>query len=243
VNTWVVAVELGLLVLAYGFAVLRQPDRSPFHPAAFLAGVLALAVALVSPLHGVAERSLAGHMVQHVILVSVAAPLLARGRPLALAARTLGRREPGAVSWRWLAFTATVQVTTLLTWHAPALFDAAVRRPPVHELEHALLLITAFAMWDALFRLRSAQGGAATVALFVATLPAMAYGFALSLAHHPWYATYRGHDLADQQLAGVVMWAYGGLAAVIGGVALGVVWLSALEQASPGVPTTAGRTS
>jgi cytochrome c oxidase assembly factor CtaG len=101
-------------------------------------------------------------------------------------------------------------------------------------------VITAFVLWDALFRLRSAERGGAVVALFVAGLPAMAYGVGLTLAHHPWYATYRdGTDLADQQLAGVVMWAYGGLAAVIGGVWLGVDWLRTVERESPGVPVAA----
>ncbi len=68
--------------------------------------------------------------------------------------------------------------------------------------------------------------------LFVVTLPAMAYGVALTLARDTWYAPYP--RLADQQLAGVVMWAYGGLLAVLGGVALGVEWLRRSERHHPG---------
>jgi putative membrane protein len=240
VSTRILAVELGMLVLAYGWAVLRMPAAGRPRAAWFFAGVAALAIALVSPLHGTAERSLAGHMVQHVILISVAAPLLAAGRPLDVLTATLGRRTPRPVSWRWLTVAAVVQVGALLVWHAPALFDAAVRHRLTHELEHAVLVLTAFAMWDALFRLRPAERGGAVVALFVAGLPAMAYGVGLTLAHHPWYATYRdGTDLTDQQLAGVVMWAYGGLAAVIGGVTLGVSWLRSVERTSPGLPAAA----
>ena len=64
---------------------------------------------------------------------------------------------------------------------------------------------------------------------------------ALTLASTPWYSSYgRVDELADQQLAGVVMWAYGGLAAVIGGVALGVGWLRAAEHSAPGWQRTAG---
>ncbi len=238
-STRILAVELAVVVLAYGLAVLRLPAPTVARPVSFLAGIVAVAVALVSPLHGVAERSLAGHMVQHVILISVAAPLLARGRPVAVAAATLGRRAPRPVSWRWLAFAAFVQVVTLLVWHTPAWFDAAVRRPTVHEVEHAALLLTAFVLWDALFRLRATERGGAVVALFLATLPAMAYGVALTLAHRRWYAASPRAGLADQQLAGVVMWAYGGLAAVVGGVVLGVEWLRSVERVSPGVPAVA----
>jgi cytochrome c oxidase assembly factor CtaG len=62
-STRILAVELAVVVLAYGLAVLRLPEPSGARPVAFLAGIVAVAVALVSPLHGVAERSLAGHMV------------------------------------------------------------------------------------------------------------------------------------------------------------------------------------
>jgi putative membrane protein len=239
-STGVLALELAAIAVAYGVAVLRL--RQPIGAAArsFFAGIVALGIALVSPLHGVAERSLAGHMVQHVILISVAAPLLAAGRPLDVLAATFRRRPLRSVSWRWLTLAAVVQVGALLTWHAPALFDAAVRHPLTHELEHAVLVLTAFAMWDALFRLRPAERGGAVIALFVAGLPAMAYGVGLTLAHRAWYATYRdGTNLTDQQLAGVVMWAYGGLAAVIGGVTLGVSWLRSVERDSPGLPAAA----
>ena len=237
-NTHVLAAQLAMLVLAYGWAVTRIPERSRPRAGWFLSGVVALSVALVSPLHATAERSLAGHMVQHVILISVAAPLLAAGQPLAVLATTCRRRPPRLRSWRWLTVTALGQVGALLVWHTPTLFDAAVRRPLLHEVEHVVLVLTAFALWDALVRLRPAERGGAVVALFVAGLPAMAYGVALTLAHHAWYAAYRDRsDLADQQLAGVVMWAYGGLAAVIGGVTLGVAWMRSVERASPGLPT------
>jgi cytochrome c oxidase assembly factor CtaG len=218
-DTRLLAAELATAAVVYGLLAMR---RGGTHPWPFLAGVAAVAAALVSPLHGVAERSLAGHMMQHVLLVSVAAPLLAAGRPLDLVLR---RRTP---SWQWLAAAAVVQVVALLGWHAPVLFDAAVEHPLLHEVEHATLLLSAFALWDALVR----QRGGAVVALFVASLPPMAYGVALSLARTPWYGPYP--SLPSQQLAGVVMWAYGGLAAVAGGVALGVEWLRAAERTAPG---------
>lgn len=242
-DTRILAVELGAVVLVYGCFVNRRPDPRRYHPMSFLAGVLTVAVALVSPLHGISERSLTGHMVQHVLLVSLAAPFLAGGRPLDLLGEVLGRRPRRPTSWPVLAAVAVVQVGVLLVWHTPPLFDAAVRNPLLHEVEHATLLLTAFALWDVLFRLTASQRGGAVVGLFVATLPPMAYGVALTLAATPWYGPYaaQSNALADQQLAGVVMWAYGGLAAVIGGVILGIGWIQSVERSSPGIQQPVGR--
>ncbi len=247
----ILAVELGLAVVGYGLLVVRHgthptdPSHSAPQPVAqamFLAGILVLAVALISPLHGVAERSLAGHMVQHVLLVSVAAPLLAVGRPLDVVMAAFGRRPRRQTTWPVLAAAAVVQVVVLLAWHTPPLFDAAVRNPELHEIEHAALTLTAFVLWDVLCRLAPSQRGGAVLGLFVATLPPMAYGVALTLAATAWYSPYAGGGaVADQELAGVVMWAYGGTAAVIGGVALGVGWLRAVERSSPGLPLAAHR--
>ena len=58
----------------------------------------------------------------------------------------------------------------------------------------------------------------------------------MTLARTPWYPAYAGADaLADQQLAGVVMWAYAGLAAVVGGTVVVVRWLGALDRRMPGL--------
>jgi putative membrane protein len=173
-------------------------------------------------------------MVQHVLLVSVAAPLLVAGQPLA--AIGLAWRGPRHRPWVVLAVAGVVQAVTLCTWHLPALYDAALRHDQVHALEHASLLATAVALWAALDRLGGEAAGAGVGVLFVVTLPAMGLGVAMTLAHTPWYPAYAdtGAPLADQQLAGVVMWAYAGLAAVIGGVVLVVKWFGRLERRLPG---------
>ena len=83
-----------LVLAAAGFvaACARLPGGGGARPWWFLAGIAALAVALVSPVHGWSERSLAGHMVQHVLLISLAAPLLAAAHPFEAVARS-GRRQ------------------------------------------------------------------------------------------------------------------------------------------------------
>ncbi len=231
---------MGLVAAAVGYGVLalrswRSPapgDPGPGAAAAFVAALVVLGVALASPLDGAAHRHLSEHMAQHVLLVSVAAPLIVAGRPLDVALpdrrRSFGR--PGLV----LAAAGVVQVATLLVWHVPVLYDAALTHDPVHGLEHAGLLLTAVALWWALGRLGGEAAGAGVAVVFLVSLPAMALGVAMTLARTPWYPAYGGGDrLADQQLAGVVMWAYAGLAAVLGGVVLTVRWLARLERRQP----------
>lgn len=234
-DTRILALELGGVVLVYAALAGRNRRWPLMSTAAFLSGVAVLAIALVSPVHGLSERVLSWHMAQHVLIVSLAAPLLASGRPidllLARGGRRRARREVGTNA---VVASAILQVGGMLAWHVPTFFDAAVRHPQLHEAEHATMLLTAFVFWDTVIRLDAAHRGGAVVALFVVTLPAMAYGVALTLARTPWYETYRAGDaLSHQQLAGVVMWAYGGLAAVVGGVTLGVAWMRSLERSSP----------
>jgi cytochrome c oxidase assembly factor CtaG len=240
-------IALGLVAAAFGYGVLatrRWRSLAPGSPgpgaaAAFLAALVVLGIALASPLDGAAHRHLSAHMVQHVLLVSVAAPLIVAGRPLdvALPDRRWSVGRPGAV----LAAAGIVQVTTLLVWHAPVLYDAALAHDPVHGLEHVSLLLTAVALWWALGGLGGEAAGAGVAVLFVISLPAMGLGVAMTLARTPWYPPYAsgGNPLADQQLAGVVMWAYAGLAAVLGGVVLTVRWLARLERHQPGTISVA----
>jgi putative membrane protein len=241
---------LSLLAVAgvYSFAVQRQwatrPDVGWGEAFAFLAGIVVVAIALVSPIDGLAHRHLWVHMVQHVLLISVAAPLLAVGRPLAVVEpvwpRSL-RLAPRPAIWTVVTVGAVVQVATLAVWHVPALYDSALAHDPVHAAEHLSLLVTAAALWMSLIALRDEQGGLAVLVLFLVSFPPLLLGAAMTFATTTWYPLYatRGHDaLADQQLAGVVMWAYGGVAAVVGGVYLFVTWLRRLEEQAPGRPAT-----
>ena len=209
---------------------------------AFLAGVAVVAVALLSPLDGAAHRSLWVHMVQHMLLISLAAPLLALGRPVTVAREAWPWRLPSMTRpgvWTAVVVVSAVQVAVLVLWHLPPLYDAALRQDTVHGAEHLTLLLTAVALWTALESLAGEQAGLALLVVFIVSFPPVLLGAAMTFATTPWYAAYasREHDaLADQQLAGVVMWAYGALAAVVAGIHLFIRWLQRLEQISPGRP-------
>ncbi|MDP9019643.1 MAG: cytochrome c oxidase assembly protein [Actinomycetota bacterium] len=230
----------------------------PGQALAEMVGLGVVAVAVLSPLHAAGGARLSAHMVQHVLLVGVAAPLLALGAPLptllwALPARWRRRLLPwwrraasscaGAGWARWTAGALVLQVAAMWAWHAPVLYQAALASEALHALEHASFLLTAVVFWWAVAAARHRPvGGAAVVAVFVGALPATALGALMTLAGRPWYPIYAadpGAALEDQQIAGVVMWGFGGVAAVVATVVLFAAWLAALERSSPGRPDLA----
>jgi putative membrane protein len=214
----------------------------------FLGAELVLAIALVPPLATSADESLTAHMVQHVLLLVVAAPLLALGAPLPalLWALPAAMRERGLAMWRsalrshtrnwaaWAAAALVAQSVVMLVWHAPALYRAAVHHEALHVLEHASYLATATVFAWVVGVGSAHRHGAAVPVLFVAALPGTALGAALTLAGTPWYAEYP--SLASQQLAGVVMWGFAGLAYVLAAACLFGLWLAGIERDAPGRP-------
>jgi len=200
--------------------------------AAFLVGVSMLALALVSPLDGAAERRLPWHMVQHLLLVSIAGPLLAFGRPTMVLAKILGRAKSSPLPPErrfWLtALAAVTMLVILLGWHVPPLYERAVHDETVHAIEHLSLLTSAFLFWETLYA--GGRSGATVLWLFIVTLPMTFFGFVMTVARSPWYLTYATHSTADalrdQQLAGVIMWSFGGLATLIGAVVSFAAWLA-----------------
>jgi putative membrane protein len=207
-----------------------------------------MAVALLPPLATRADDSLVAHMVQHVLLLVVAAPLLALGAPLPALLWVLPGpgRARASVPWRralrshgrrwsaWALGTLVLSSVVMLAWHAPVLYEAAVRHEAVHALEHLSFLATATAFWWALGVGSPRPRGAAVPVVFVAALPGTALGAALTLASRPWYSNYP--SMADQQLAGVVMWGFAGLAYVLLAAVLFGVWLRGVERDTPARP-------
>jgi putative membrane protein len=235
-----------VLVVALAAAVLYELGRRRlgggrsrrergWRAEAFYVGLASLIVATQPPLDGLADRSFSAHMVQHLLLLTVAPPLLVLGAPwlpfwrmlpsggrrrlgrwlacsrgavpLHLLARTLGR-PPVA----WLLFVGAIALS-----HLPAIFDIALSDPLFHEAEHALFLGLGLLFWSRAldsppFRalLRPPQA-----ALYFATAIAAESVLALAIlqARSPFYAPYaaEGHRpggltaLADQQLGGAVM--------------------------------------
>ena len=205
------------------------------------AGLVVLAVAIVG-LERVAETSFTWHMVQHALLIVVAAPLLALGAPAVLA-RLPARWQRAAASMRgpawpvWMAVAVGLQAAAML-WHVPSVFQAAVVHDPLHGLEHLTLLATAVLFWWLVLAAGPDRVVMAVVALFFATGACSALGAGLTLASHTWYPSYR--SLGDQAMGGVIMWSVVGTAYFVAAISLFFSWLTGLERTSPGGLVTSG---
>lgn len=214
----------------------------------FAGAEVVVAIALLPPLATSAHDSLTAHMVQHVLLLVVAAPLFAAGGALPALVWVLpgAWRERGLALWRaalrshthrwavWATVALVAQSVVMLLWHAPLLYRAAVHNEVLHLLEHASYLTTGTAFAWAVGVGSTQRHGAAVPILFVAALPGTALGAALTLAGTPWYAEYP--SMAGQQLAGVVMWGFAGLAYVLAAACLFGLWLAGLEHQTPARP-------
>ncbi len=230
----------------------------------FAAGLAVTAIAVASPVDGLATRSLTGHMVQHVLLLNAAGPLLALGAPVptllwalpeggrAAALRTSRRAARSHDRWQagWVGGSLAVEAGILLGWHLPVAYEAALHHQGVHDLEHLTLLLTSTVSWWAVVSGRRSRRGASAVAALVGSLSGIILGSALVVIPEVAYRTYLhgsvGAALADQRMAGVVMWAFGGLLEDITGAALFASWLSGCHERPeesyvvpplPGVPS------
>lgn len=222
--------------------------------AAFAAGWLTLFIALLSPIHEMGEALLSAHMVQHELLMAIAAPLLVLGRPLVAWLwavppawrRALGRAAAApAVAGPWHAISAPLAATALhgvaiWLWHAPALYQLSLRNEWVHAAQHASFLFTALLFWWAVLgHARGAAIGTSVLCLFVTALHSGGLGALLTFATRLWYPAYAAttpawgmSPLEDQQLAGLIMWIPGGIAYLVAALALFGSLLTAEPQAS-----------
>jgi putative membrane protein len=260
-----VAAPLLILVGAYVAGWWRLRRRGARLPAgrgvATAAGVTSLALALLSPLDAVAETSFAGHMVQHLLLIAVAAPALLLADPFpalvwalpsAVRARAGRMLRPGGAPRRLgaaltvLPVAWLVHVGVLWLWHAPVAYDAAVADRLVHDLEHVAFFGSALLFWWPLLRpaprLRPpAPLAARVVALVLAALQGALLGLLLALSPEAWYASYAHTTwywgltpIEDQALGGLIMWGLGGGIDMLAVLLLTRRFLAAEDRMAPG---------
>lgn len=209
---------------------------------AFYAGVLVVLVALEPPFDTLADTSFAMHMAQHVLLLTVAPPLLVLGRPwprmwmpFPAGARSAAARGLARGTWsaplRLLARASsrppvayTVFAATVAVWHLPSLYGAAVDNEGVHVLEHGCFLAAALLFWGPLLEappIRARVDHLRRALWFGAgALPGWILAIVLAYASTPLYDVYASlphrafglSALGDQQIAAGVMWVPGSLA-------------------------------
>ena len=191
-----------------------------------LAGWLVVGVALSPPLDAAADESLPWHMLQHMLLLAVAPPLLVLGEPVRVAfdllpprrARQLATalRRPPLSTLLNPAVALALFVLIVLGTHLPAVFDAAIESDPLHALEHFSYLLAGLLLWSAAIGADPARKPLSLIGvtgvLTAAMVPMLAVGVALATASgvvYPPYAATQGAAAAfgDQDAAATAMWA------------------------------------
>ena len=225
----------------------------------FYLGLLIVGVALDSPLDDLAEKLFWAHMLQHIVLLTAAAPLIALGapwlpfwRPFSLRFRrrvahafARGTLSPvrrvaaflGRPTSAWLLFNVDIGV-----WHVPSLYDATLRNAGIHYLEHASFVVFGVLFWVHVVDsppLHTRLNRLWQLAYVTAAATAgWLLGVVLALAPHPLYGAYAAlrhrpggiSALADQQLAAGMMIGPGSIAFAIA-VFYGIyAWLGVDER-------------
>jgi putative membrane protein len=248
---------LGLGVL-YGLGGRGQARRW-WREAAFYGGLVTLVAVFDSPLVPLSQTSFAAHMTAHMLLLTVAPPLLLLGAPwprvwspLPVAVRGPIERGLGRARWSaplrslakllarplpaWLVANAV-----LVVWHIPVLFDSTLHNGPGHALEHALFLVSALAFWAQVIdtppvQARLDQLGRAvyvTGAMVVSWILALVLLFAPRALYDYAGLAHRAGGLSalsDQQLAAGIMWVPGSIAYTIAVIVCLYRWLEPHDE-------------
>ncbi len=253
-----VSLAIAALLILYvrGWLVLHAtlPARFPrWRLSAFVGGLAALWIAIASPLDAFSSLLLSAHMVQHLLLMSAAPPLILLGAPYLPLLRGLPRkiaREGVGPFLIWPALRRAgnaltnplscwmVMAITLTVWHVPAAFDLALRSPGWHKVEHACFFGSWILFWWPVVRPFPSKPHwplwTVPVYLLAADLLNTALSAFLTFSDHVLFRPYLEAPrlfgttaLTDQSCAGVIMWVPGSLVFLIPAVFIAIQYLSA----------------
>jgi putative membrane protein len=233
-----VVTNLSILTLLYAAGLVRLWSRggrgktiSVRTAVAFAAGMASLFAALVSPVDVYSDELSWMHMIQHMMLMGVAAPLLVLGSPFLVSLwamplawrRAYGNLKRRVESWkpgRYLLWQPALMWSlfafTLWVWHVPRFYEATLYDDLFHDFQHFSFVAVACLFWrvllDPVSRLRLGRG-AGVLYLFLTSLHATILGVFMTIAPRVWYPFYESRTprwklsaLEDQQIAGLIMW-------------------------------------
>ncbi len=234
-----VYVVISAVLYALGARGRLRPK--PLEAVSFYAGLVAIVVALDSPIDSYADQLFWVHMLQHILLLTIAPPLILLGRPwprmwraLPLGPRTSLARTVAHARWAaplrglshpipaWILFNATV-----IGWHIPAAYDATLTNGAVHAVEHAMFFFAGLLFWARVIdpgplrprlvwpvRVAYAVGAMVVgwvLAITLVVVPHAVYGYYAALQTRPGGIS----AVTDQQLAAGMMWVPGSLSYTI----------------------------
>jgi putative membrane protein len=197
----------------------------------FLSSMTFLIIALISPLDPLSDRLSSAHMIQHMVIMMLAAPLFVSSSPLyytiwALPRFLRVRLTPltgwffGKSSGRYFFYQPVILwiffALTLWLWHFPQLYQAALLNRWIHDFQHICFFMVSCLFWrillDPVHRFQLSTG-LAILYVFTTSLHAMMLGAFMALSPKVWYRFYEGKTLSwnmdaleDQQVAGFIMW-------------------------------------
>jgi cytochrome c oxidase assembly factor CtaG len=252
-----ITIPLATSLIWYLIGMIHRGDiiRLRWRHVSFLGGWISLCAALVSPLHRLGDALFSAHMLQHEILILIAAPLFAAAQPAVtflyafpLAQRRAVGQALSSVEHSWLIgllFTPLMawlgHAAALWLWHIPALYQETLHSEFVHALQHLSFFITALIFWSALYGAGRAMMsyGAAVFYVFGTAVHSGALGALLTFSTVLWYPLYAGRTVAwgltpleDQQLGGLIMWVPSSVVFIIVGLVLFARWLQESSQRS-----------
>jgi cytochrome c oxidase assembly factor CtaG/cytochrome c2 len=259
-----VAIPLVVAIGWYGLglaALAKRRQRRHVAPwpriALFGAGIAVTAAALLSPIDALADDLLSAHMVQHLLLMIVAAPLFVASRPVGVLLWALGpaSRRGTMRLWRhgwpgraaralcnpiavWIGFSGA-----FIFWHIPGPYRWALEYPAIHALAHLCYFVTSLAFWATVAgTLQRPRLSHAATLMFIVTTALLSDlpGALLLIAGRPIYpgnaeaaAAWGLSVVQDQQLAGVMMWVPMGFAFIAAGAWAFMRWIDEDGRARP----------
>jgi putative membrane protein len=237
-----VGVVGAVAVAVYGAAWLRLAHPSALRLWSWIGGVVLVVVASLPLMETLAQESFTGHMVQHLVVIIGAAPLLVLARPAHtlmgvgwIPTTAVGRRA-GVLWHRYApAIGPGLFIVVMFTTHLTPIYDDALGNRWLHESEHAAYLLSAGAMWAAIVGVRRTGAAARVGAVFGVIALSSFLGLILMAAARPLMPTYTqrlgfGRALSDQRSAAAVMWVSGMLTTLPLLVAAVWRWASAEEK-------------
>jgi putative membrane protein len=257
-----IALVLSAIVYLRGWRIVRGADPSllpSWRAAAFLSGLGSVWIALASPIDALNELLLTAHMLQHMLLMMVAPPLILLGTPLVPIVRGLpgvvARKCAGAfLNWPVAARTgrtlanpvsgALAMGLVMFAWHIPSLYELALRSEFWHEVEHASFFLASMMFWWPVVLPWPSRGQwprwAIVPYLLVADLQNTALSAILAFSDRVLYRSYLEAPrlsglsaLEDQVAAGAFMWVAGSLAFILPAVGIAVQCLSMRPAREP----------
>lgn len=206
----------------------------------FVAGMGALLIALISPIASFDTELQWDHMLQHVLLLVVAPPLILLGDPFRTARSSIRSEINLRAHSRWLALLIVLAFSaTLLVWHLPSLYDATLQVDWVHDLEHTMFFGLGLLFWDQVIGPLQSVGrlpiGGRAMVVVAGMLVSWSLAVVIGYATAPLYAYASPSSglgpLVDQQIAAGIMWVPGGAPFLIALAYLGYAWFEREERA------------